>query len=304
MTRSRIYLTLIILLLTGLACSAPAIPMDDDTFNTAIAQTVMVGLTEKYVSPTFTPSATITLTPTLTAEMPTFTITPIETITPTFPYTPTASNTPAIPLPILVVTVNTNCRTGPDKAFRVEGSLLKGENATVHGIDPTGQYWYIRNPDPGVEYCWLSGKYAVVSGVISLLPVMTAIPTPTTTPTITPVAGLNVIYSKIEACGSWWVNFELVNNGGIAFKSVLIKVKEAYKGRILSIGSNGFESKVGCNTTSTVVDVLEPGASVIISSPSLNNNPAGKKLVATISVCTELDGNGNCITKTMTFKPK
>jgi hypothetical protein len=304
MTRSRIYLTVIIALLVGLACAMPEIPMDVDTFNTAVAETVMVGLTQKYVSPTITPSPTITLTPTLTPKVPTLTITSTGTITPTSPFTPTASATPQIPLPKIVVTVNTNCRTGPDKSFRVEGTLLKGESTTVHGIDPTGLYWYILNPDPGLEYCWLSGKYATVVGDKSFLSVMTAQPTPTATLPPTPTPKFKLIYSGLETCGKWWVDLELVNTGAAPFLSVLITVKDSSKGNTYQTGGNGFVNMDACNTTTTVVDVLEPGTSVIVSSPPFNFDPTGKKLIVTVSVCTEPEGSAGCLTQTITFKPK
>jgi hypothetical protein len=305
MIHPRIYLALALLLLVGLACAMPALPMDDDTFNTAVAQTVAVGLTQKYVSPTFTASPTLTLTPTITftPEPPTATSLPADTVSPTFPYMGPSTATPMVLMPLLIVTVNTNCRTGPDKSFRVEGSLLKGETTTVHGIDTAGQYWYIRNPDPGLEFCWLSGKYATVSGDLALLPVMTAMPTPTVSPTSTPIPEFKMNYSKLEACNTWWVDMELVNKGGLAFQSALIKIKEPLKGRTLSLSSNGFINADGCNTSTIVEDVLAPGKSVIVSSPELGYDPSGKKLIVTISVCTEPDGDGLCLTETMTFKP-
>jgi hypothetical protein len=303
MNRSRVYLALAIILLLGLACETPALPLSEDAFNTAVAQTVMVGLTEKYISPTFTSSPTSTFTPSVTPIPPTETPTLPVTITPTISLVPTITNTLAIPLQKIIVSVNTNCRTGPDKAFPVEGSLLAGHSTTVHGIDPTGQYYYIRNPDPGREYCWLSAKYATVGGAVSLLPVMTSMPTPTATVTLTPIPGLNVNFSTLENCGhSWWVNLELINKGEATFTSVLIKLKEPFKGQTVSTGSDGFSNAIGCGTPIAPVPTLEPNGSVIVSSASIGKNPTGKKLVVTVSVCTDPGGVGTCLTRTLIFK--
>ncbi len=305
MTRPQTIAALIATLALGLACAAPALPMSEESFNTLVAQTVEAALTEKYVSPTVTPtpSVTPTFTQTFTPQPPTPTEFPTETLTPTFPYTPTSSPTSEVPPPKLIVAVNTNCRAGPDKSFRVEGTLLKGETTTVHGIDSSGAYWYVRNPDPGAEYCWLSGKYAVVSGAVSMLPVYTPQPTPTLTPTITPIPDFNLKFYNLDSCNTWWVNLELVNKGGLVFESILIKMVEPQKGRELTLSSNDFIYQNGCAKNSIAENSLKPGASVTVSSPQLGYNPTGKKLAITVWVCSEEDGNGLCLSENLTFKP-
>ncbi len=202
------------------------------------------------------------------------------------------------------VSVNTNCRIGPGKDYAVKSTLLVDDIVQVYGIDPTGRYWYVNNPDLGIEYCWLSSKYATVTGAISLLPVLTPQPTATATATLTPVPDFTVYYKKIETCGPWWVDFELRNNGKVTFKSIRIDIKNPYTNGTLTSGSNDFKNLDGCNTIGTTVDVLNPTEVVTVSSPSMKKSPAGIKLIATITVCTEEDGVGICLTKTLTFKPK
>ena len=98
--------------------------------------------------------------------------TPSPTVTPTSTETPTAtmSPTPAVIAsptsiyPMISVSVPTNCRSGPGKAYPMEGALLVGEVAQVLGRDPTGNYWYIPNPDEPGDYCWVWGEYATISG--------------------------------------------------------------------------------------------------------------------------------------------
>lgn len=276
--------------------------MGRDAFNTAVAHTVVAGLTQNYVSPTFTLTPTITLTPTLTPIPPTVTKTPVVTVTPTFPFTPTGTDTPIIPLPELSVTVNTNCRSGPGKAFDIQGSLLVGEFVDVYGIDPTGEYWYISNPDPGAEYCWLSGKFAEVGGAISLVPVITPPPPPTATATQKPIADFRMTYSSTDGCGNWWVEINLYNSGQAAFKSMSVTWKDNYSGSNPSAFSNGFTNNDGCDGK-TVAESLDPGVSVIISAPPVNSNPAGRKVTLTATLCTETNSQGDCVTRTITFKP-
>ena len=59
--------------------------------------------------------------------------------------TPVFTSTPGIPL--ISVTVATNCRVGPGKVYDRVGALLVGQVAEVVGRNLNGNYWYIRNPN-------------------------------------------------------------------------------------------------------------------------------------------------------------
>ena len=301
MSHSRIYLTIILLLLVGLACAVPSLPMDENAFNTSVAQTVIVGLTQNYVSPTFTLTPTVTLTPTLI--LPTATLTSTGTVTPTFPFVPTVPSSTHVGLPPqVIVSVNTNCRAGPGKMFDVEGSLISGESAEVFGIDPTGEYWYIRNPDPGTRYCWVSGKYANFIGAASFVPVLTPIPTPTSTATPTPVPNFRVAFNHLDSCGNWWADLNFYNTGEMPFKSVMIKAKDTFSAREHTSVSDGFIDMDGCSS-STTIDVLKPGEIVTVSAPEFPFNLGDRKLIITATVCSETGMTGFCLTKTIWFKP-
>ncbi len=113
--------------------------------------------------------------PTLTtAPSPTAT----ETLVPTITLTATITLTPTLSTPMVSVSVDTNCRTGPGKIYDYIGALLVGEAAEVVGQSMDGQYWIIKNPDQAGE-CWLWGNYATVKGPIAGLPKYTPPPTPT-----------------------------------------------------------------------------------------------------------------------------
>jgi hypothetical protein len=114
------------------------------------------------------------------------TSTPFVTISPATQastFTPTLSITNTPTAPIVSVSVNTNCRTGPGTVYDLIGALLVGERAVVVGKYPARNYWIINNPDRSGT-CWLWGEYATVLGNTDGLPEYT--PPPTPTPSITP----------------------------------------------------------------------------------------------------------------------
>ncbi len=74
---------------------------------------------------------------------------------------------------------NTNCRTGQSSSFKRLTILMKGEEAEVVGRDFTGDYFYIRQPDQPLVFCWLWNAYATPNGPLDSLPVFTTVPTAT-----------------------------------------------------------------------------------------------------------------------------
>ena len=84
------------------------------------------------------------------------------------PSSPTSTTTPSATTVIASVSVDTNCRTGPDKDYEQVGILKVGESAKVLGKKTSYNYWIIENPSADGE-CWLWGKYATVDGDISTL---------------------------------------------------------------------------------------------------------------------------------------
>ena len=152
-----------IIIITALACNFPSVtPTPTVEVNAAVTSPVLTqsGQNPTPGLPTFTP--TITLTPTVT---------------------PTSS--PSIPM--VSVSVDTNCRTGPGVVYDYLTALLVGEKAEVVGkytsVSPS--YWIIKK---GPITCWLWGQYATVEGDTNSLPEMVPPPSPTPVPTDTPTA--------------------------------------------------------------------------------------------------------------------
>jgi uncharacterized protein YraI len=108
----------------------------------------------------------------------------------------------------VMVSVDTNCRSGPGSAYIYLGALLVGENAEVVGRDADGTYWIIRNPDQPAGTCWLWGQYASVSGNIYGLPVYS---TPGNLPAIT-----RTPYTSQVKVGVW-VDTNCRSGPGVAY---------------------------------------------------------------------------------------
>ena len=102
--------------------------------------------------------------------------------TPTITITPTGTSF----IPMVSVSLDTNCRTGPGVVYDYLTALLVGEKAEVVGkyTTVTPNYWVIKKDS---YTCWLWGQYATVEGDISGLPEM--VPPPSPTPTATPIVG-------------------------------------------------------------------------------------------------------------------
>jgi hypothetical protein len=286
-----IYLAVMALLVLSLACVVPSVAVtpDQNTVGTAIVQTMSVALTQTFqpLIP-ITNGATPTPASTFTPEPPTFT--PTVTLTPTPLFTPT----PLVPL--ISVSVATNCRVGPGRIYDRVGALVVGEIAEVVGRDPTGNYWYIRNPDSSSGYCWLWGEYATLTGNFAALPMFTPPPTPT------PAPAFDAFYSDLDTCNGWWVDIDLDNTGGITFRSISLTVRDTENDAIVSLYRDGFTDNDGC-LDSVTRDNLEPGSTRTISSPPFAYDPNGHKLRATITLCSNNGQSGTCVTNVITFEP-
>ncbi len=275
------------LMIAATACSSTGVPsVDPNLINTFVAQTftAIQFQTSQAVIPIT--GATSTPAPSL---IPTFS--PTVTLTPS----PVFTSTPLVPQ--ISVSVPTNCRVGPGKAYGRVGALLVGEVAQVYGRDAFGNYWYIANPDVLGGFCWLWGEYATLAGNISALPIFTPPPTPT------PVPAFIVSYSGLESCNNtWWVEIRFENTGGITFKSILLSVADASTNTTWSLSENRFTNVNGCNSSETR-DTFTPGEKVVVSSTAMGYDPTGHKLRATVTLCSDLNVNGQCVTEILEFKP-
>jgi len=284
----RIYLSVAALMGTIVACAVPAISTPDpNAVGTSIAQTVIVGVSQSAVPPISSPTFAA-LTFTFTPESPT--LTPTETPTSTLAIAPTST------IPLISVSVNTNCRIGPGRVYDRVGALLVGETAQVYGRNPTGEYWYIRNPDSGEEFCWLWGEYATLLGNVTLLPVYTPPPTPTPSPSF------ESSYGRIDTCVGWWVEIKLDNTGGVTFRSMSLTIRDTVTDVVLSQVTDTFTNIDGC-ITSITTDIIRPGGTRTVSSPPFAYNPTGHELRVTVTLCSGNGQTGLCVSDITRFTP-
>jgi hypothetical protein len=280
---SLIYPLIIGLILTGLACILPGLSIaNPNAISTSAAQTVVAQLTPSPITfGTFTPAPTLRPWPTFTA-----TETPSPIIFPTF--TPSYS--------FVSVSVATNCRSGPGMVYDVLGYFIVGETAQVYGRGTSGSYWYIRNPDDPSGFCWISGKYAALSGNLSGIPIYTAGPTPTSLPNI------SINYAGLDSCQNWWTEFNLANNTSNTYKSVSITVFDSVTNNSVVKITDGFQNQNGCLVFVTQT-TLGPGNSLVVSAQPFGYDPTGHKLRATIKLCTKKGLSGSCISSSIVLTP-
>jgi hypothetical protein len=306
----RTSLLLIAVLLVTISCVMPSITITDPSVQaTSLAQTVAAAIeqTQRAAPPSAEPSTSASPTPLGASQTPTWT--PIPSNTPTITPTPTTTHTPTAiftftpVVPMISVSVPTNCRVGPGKVYDLVGALLVGEVAQVIARDPTGNYFYIPNPDSPGDYCWVWGEYATISGSLAGIPIYTPLPTPTPTLTPTPAPDFDAGYEGLISCtGEWWVEFRITNTGLLTFRSIGMILKDTVTGESVSDLNDGFLDRSACGSSSSRATLL-PDKAVNVSSPSLSADPSGHKLRATITLCSGLGQNGECITQTITFKP-
>lgn len=287
-----ILLSVTTLLIISLACALPSVPaptQDIHSLETAVMGTMVSGSTQTAIAgapvgliDTATPLATFT------PELPTFT--PTVTLTPMPIFTSTSM------VPLISVTVATNCRVGPGKIYDRVGALLPGAVAEIVGRNDAGNYWYIRNPNQSNGFCWLWGEYATVTGNFAALPVYTPPPTPT------PMPDFESYYDGLESCNGWWPDIEVVNTGGITFESISLTVRDTDTDIVVSMYSDVFHDIDGCSDSFTR-ERLNPGDSRIVSAPVFTYDPRGHNLRATITLCSKDGQNGTCITESIRFTP-
>jgi len=239
---------------SGAATSAPPSEVPP-ALVTAAAQTAVAALTQQApaatLAPTQPPAPAATLTP---SPLPPPTATPTLTLTPTMTLTPTPST------PMISVSVNTNCRTGPGNAYPIVGALVVGETAEVLARDPSGLFWYIPNPDNPGGKCWVWGQYATIEGETASLPVFTPPPTPTPAPAFV-IKGVRAIsalgYVQCRSGVAFYI--EVSNTGEVPWQSYRVEVTDLNTSATNVKADNRFASAISGCPASLDMDALAPG---------------------------------------------
>lgn len=220
----------------------------------------------------------------LTASPPTATDTlaPVDTPLPSETPTITLTFTPSVPM--ITVSQNTNCRTGPGVAYDLIGALLVGEEAVIVGKHTAGNYWIINNPDSSGT-CWLWGQYATVTGNTAGLPEY--MPPPTPTPTFTPTATFTPTLSPPVAPASFTANKICTPAGPLFnYQFVLLWDDSANNEDGYRVYFNGgLLVSLPANTTTFphIIGPLAPGTPVTYDVEAFNATGASAKKSVTVA---------------------
>ena len=296
MSRNKfIVLTILVIVTAILACNLqgtpvvinvptqePTIPMETQ---------VAIALASTVAAQTALANVVVATQAVLTTNTPEFTFTP--SLTPTLTYT----LTPAVPM--VSVSVNTNCRSGPTTAYDLLGIMMVGEQAEVVGSSTLTDTMIIKLPsDPSIT-CWLWAQNATVVGDISRLPVIPIPPTPT------PVVSFDVAFSSMTACNllTYYLNYKVTNTGAVTWESIQITATDQVTHQTRTLHEDIFRRViVGCAYSSPSQNV-EAGETVDAYAPNFNADPTGHSIEATIRLCSQDGLAGTCLEKTITFTP-
>lgn len=223
---------------------------------------------------------------------------PEITQTPSDTPQPTASNTPSVPM--VSVSVETNCRSGPGPAYNILGILPVGSSAEVVGRNSTGDTWVIKLPSNPAITCWLWGQYATVIGNTQALPVVPNPPTPT------PAAAFTVSYDGMITCmGEYAFRFRITNPGSITWESVQVIATDTVTSTSKTHTSDSFVERSGCPKDNELLN-LEPGEPGVVTTAIPGQfvyDPSGHAMSAEIKLCSQNGFAGTCLTKSVSFTP-
>ena len=224
-------------------------------------------------------------------------ITPTSTPEPA-PINPLLTATSGVPL--LSVSVETYCRSGPGTIYQSLGILPAGKNAEVLARSEYSDDWLIKLPSNPNTTCWIYGKYASVSGDAQSIPKVTPPPTPT------PFADFEVQYVKIVYCfATCALRFNVLNTGQVAWESILIVLDNQTRNIIDLYTSDNFQAYAhSCGVMDSDYPALPPGDLLPVTSvsPWLNGgaghfdyDPQGEKFLVTMKLCSQDGLQGTCV---------
>ncbi len=104
-------------------------------------------------------------------------------------------------IPFFTLSQNANCRLGPDVVFEARRSYLKGDILEVAGINDLRTWVYVKMPNEGENFCWVSLITGTLNTDSGLIPVKTSPATPT--PTLVPQNNNNNNGSLYNSCSDY-----------------------------------------------------------------------------------------------------
>ncbi len=213
---------------------------------------------------------------------------------------PVVSATPTLGLPMVSVSADTNCRSGPGDVYDYLGALIVGEEALVTGKLANESFWYIENPDAPPPYCWIWGMYASVTGDKSGIPVLTPPPTPTlvytstptNTPSPTPEPMDFVLTFQIYRSSCEVIFIRIKNTGNVNLESFSYSVHVPQTGHTRSGQRNFLADTPLCGFTHK--ENVPPGAHEYLHPSAALSSSGTTTFEISLVICTENDLGGFC----------
>lgn len=166
----------VITILVSAACNLPGFSAGQPTLDIIAVQqkqqTIIAEMTQDAPerpseTPSATPSPGTLYTATPSGSIPVTGVTPQPETPPTATLEPTVSTL----IPMVTVSVDTNCRFGPHIVYDYLGAVMVGEKTEIIGRHPDGDWLLVNNPDKVGQTCWITMQYAEVSGNLNDVPV-------------------------------------------------------------------------------------------------------------------------------------
>ena len=209
--------------------------------------------------------------------------------------------------PVIVASVDTNCRTGPGAEYAKVGYLGAGKQAVVLGKEPSGNFWLIANPQNSSQNCWVWTVTTTLTGDEASLPVVEGSGGAVEPPVQQPPSengsmSATVKFSSIIVCNhASWVIFHAVNTSSLWIKSVDSRLQESGSHRDLGATRTNrpfLQAPQGCPPGVTDLKAGSEGyfAVKLNSSAKVEDN-----IDAVIKLCSEPDQAGKCTSVWVNF---
>jgi uncharacterized protein YraI len=210
--------------------------------------------------------------------------------------TPTAVVFTSTPQPT-TVTSDALCYAGPGDSYEVVSAIKQGTQVKLLGKGAASGWWVLANPiytDP----CWIMKQYVSIDPSVDT----SALKEYAVPPTPTPMLSFTVSYDYLNICSGWDPAFQVTNTSSMAFRSYDVVVTDSNTSTYYERKANDFGKPSGCSLSSSISE-LGPNQTGWVHTFGFPYNLTGKKLDATITLCTEDGLGGACVTRSLQFKP-
>jgi hypothetical protein len=260
-----------------------------------VAATVAIGVSIAQTASVIQTNAAMTALA-IMQQTPTETPTPQPTATEEFTATPEKV--------MLTFTNDTYCRTGTVSASPSVTLLTAGQSVEVLGLDPTGNFYLVVDPNHTYSKCWVWGGYATVSGDKTTKPVYTPQPLPTATLTLKPQPDFTVTYVGMQTCGTdYYFRFNIKNTGQLIWQAFQVDITDITTSTKTTHVNSSFVDYSGCAASFSQSDLTptEDGTIAAYSPGQLPYDPTSHSINAAFTLC-QTD-TGGCISKMISFTP-